>query len=42
MSTFFDIDSDPRLLPPDIGADEFIQGRLLLPLMQNRYTPGHH
>jgi hypothetical protein len=39
-NTFFDFDSDPRLQPPDIGADEFILGRLLLPLMQNNYTPG--
>jgi hypothetical protein len=42
MSTFFDIDSDPRLLPPDIGADEFVRGRLLLPLMQKNYYPGPH
>jgi hypothetical protein len=34
-----DIEGDPRMQGPDIGADEYIHGHLFLPLLMKNYTP---
>jgi hypothetical protein len=41
MSLPLDFEGDPRAPLPDIGADEFIFGRLFLPLLLNNYTGPH-
>jgi hypothetical protein len=41
VSLPLDFEGDPRAPLPDIGADEFIFGRLFLPLLLKNYTGPH-
>jgi hypothetical protein len=38
LSISHDFEGDARILGPDIGADDFVAGRLLLPLITKDFT----